>query len=86
MVSFEALPELNRVRHGFSFYSGVKVLLYNLEEAAQYLGVSKRSLRGLCHRRAISFIRLNRYEWRFSETDLLAFLERRKVCAKTLRG
>ena len=58
--------------------------LLDLTEAAKYLKISNRSLRDLYHRRAITYTRIDRLNWRFKIEDLENYLTRRTVRAKTL--
>jgi len=58
--------------------------LFDLTEAAEYLKISNRALRDLCKRKAITYIRLDRYNWRFRISDLETYLVRRTVQAKAV--
>jgi excisionase family DNA binding protein len=58
--------------------------LFDLTEAAEYLKISNRALRDLCKRKAITYIRLDRYNWRFRILDLETYLVRRTVQAKAV--
>ena len=58
--------------------------LLDLEGAARYLGITTRVLRGLCARDALTYYKLNRELFRFKQSDLDAFLERRQHRAKSV--
>ena len=58
--------------------------LFDLTEAAKYLKISNRALRDLCKRQAVTYIRLDRYNWRFRISDLETYLVRRTVQAKVV--
>jgi excisionase family DNA binding protein len=58
--------------------------LFDLTEAAEYLKISNRALRDLCKRKAITYIRLDRYNWRFRISDLETYLVRGTVRAKAV--
>ena len=51
------------------------------KEAAQYLGVSLRELKGLRSRRALPFYRIGHRTVTYSSVDLEAFLEKCRVAA-----
>jgi excisionase family DNA binding protein len=48
-----------------------------LEEAAEYLSISRYNLRILCRKKKISHSRLDYRNWRFRKADLDAYLENR---------
>jgi excisionase family DNA binding protein len=56
--------------------------LLDLTEAAKYLKISNRTLRDLCHRRAVSYSKINYRNWRFRKSDLDAYLAKRRVMAR----
>jgi len=56
--------------------------LFDLTEAAEYLKISNRALRDLCKRKAITYIRLDRYNCRI--LDLETYLVRRTEQAKAV--
>jgi excisionase family DNA binding protein len=56
--------------------------LLDLTEAGDYLRISNRALRDLCKRRAVSYVRLDRLNWRFRRSALDAYLDRMTVRAK----
>jgi excisionase family DNA binding protein len=56
--------------------------LLDLIEAAKYLKISNRALRDLCKRRAVTYVRLDRLNWRFRRSALDAYLDRLTVKAK----
>lgn len=56
--------------------------LLDSDEAAKYLGISRRALRDFCNRGAITYIKLDYRNERFRLSDLEAFLESRTMRAK----
>jgi excisionase family DNA binding protein len=58
--------------------------LLDLEGAAAYLGITTRQLRVLCARGVLTYFKLNRKVFRFKQSDLDAFLERRAHRAKSV--
>lgn len=56
--------------------------LLDSDEAAKYLGISRRALRDFCNRGAITYIKLDYRNKRFRLSDLEAFLESRTMRAK----
>jgi excisionase family DNA binding protein len=56
--------------------------LLSLEEAAEYLKVSRRNMRELCLRRKIRFAKPNYRTWIFRRSDLDEYLNRIAFNAK----
>jgi excisionase family DNA binding protein len=56
--------------------------LFGIDEAAEYLGVTRRYLRELCLRRKIRFAKPNYRTWAFKKADLEAYLDRITINAK----
>ena len=52
--------------------------LLSTEEAATFLGISPESLRRLCRRKAITFIRITPDEYRFHPDDLTEYVNSRR--------
>jgi len=59
---------------------------FDLQGAAQYLGIPTLQLRTLAKGGRITYTRLNRTHWRFTKRDLDAFLERNTFRATTVFG
>ena len=53
-----------------------------IEQAAEYLQISRRSLRELCEKRKIAHARLDYRNWRFKKADLDAYIEKRTVLSR----
>jgi excisionase family DNA binding protein len=56
--------------------------LLGIDEAAEYLGLTRRFLRELCLRRKIRFAKPNYRTWVFKRSDLDAYLNRISINAK----
>lgn len=52
--------------------------LLNMDEAAQYLGIRKSTLYGMCMRREIPFIKIGKLN-KFTLHDIQAFIDKNKV-------
>jgi excisionase family DNA binding protein len=60
--------------------------VFDLKEAAEYLGLPPVRLRITAKRGRITYARLDRTHWRFLKRDLDAYLERNTFRAKTAFG
>jgi excisionase family DNA binding protein len=58
--------------------------LLGLDEAAEYLGVTRRFLRELCLRKKIRFAKPNYRTWAFRRADLDAYHDRIAINAKAV--
>jgi excisionase family DNA binding protein len=58
--------------------------LLSTEEAAAFLGISTESLRRLCRRKAVTFIRVTADEYRFHPDDLAEFVNSRRNKRKSV--
>jgi excisionase family DNA binding protein len=59
---------------------------YNLEEAAQFLGMKLRALKDACLAGRIRYAKLDRRTWRFVRTDLDDFINRNTFEPRTPYG
>ena len=74
-------PEVSRSTEGME---GVPINngLLGINEASEYLGVTRRYLRELCLRNKIRFAKPNYRTWVFRKADLDAYLDRISINAK----
>jgi excisionase family DNA binding protein len=59
---------------------------YNLEEAAQFLGMKLRALKDACLAKRIRYAKLDRRTWRFARADLNDFINRNTIEPRTPYG
>jgi excisionase family DNA binding protein len=60
------------------------VEVFDLQGAAQYLGVPPLQMRTLAKQGRITYSRIDRLHWRFTKRDLDSYIERTTHRAKTL--
>jgi excisionase family DNA binding protein len=58
--------------------------VFNLPEAAKYLGVPTLQLKTLAKSGRITYCRIDRLHWRFAKRDLDAYIARNTYQAKTV--
>ena len=58
--------------------------VFDLKEAAQYLGVPVLQMRTLAKQNRVTYCRVDRTHWRFARRDLDAYIARNTFRAKTL--
>jgi excisionase family DNA binding protein len=52
-----------------------------LEEAANFLHISTQALRKICNERRISFVKVHRTSWLFSQEALIDFIQQQTITA-----
>jgi excisionase family DNA binding protein len=60
--------------------------LLNVNQAAQYLGISARALKDLCWTGKITFMKVNHRHWRFRPEDIEEYLDRVTFKRKSVYG